>query len=356
MFGSFANSAQRFLGGLGQGAVNGIANLGKAEYNAGAGVYNAAKNFFNPAQPAQAQTTSQPIAPQPQAPFMRPQQTNTVVPAAGLYKPAAIPQAYGQSTQPTLTPEEAASRYATAIAPYQQQISSYLATRNPQSYLQSQLDQTGATALGKTLGGYEGDISNLQDQLKNAPAADIARRQDNSTLTAAQRYRLQQTEEEPIRKNLDSVQQGYQTAQLGYNRALQLAQTLAGNYGDETSQNVGQMQGNIGNISGILQKGYAQEASPSGLPTGAITQQQEALQQQAQEQQLRELTGSLAQEVRNGATLQQMMGKYIGLGLPPDTILSLYNASSKRFGPAKESGEVLTQRYGVTPGRYPTLK
>lgn len=52
------------------------------------------------------------------------------------------------------------------------------------------------------------------------------------------------------------------------------------------------------------------------------------------------------QDARSGATLQQMMQIYGGY-LSPNEVYALYNANSK-FGPAKESPDVLKQ-YGVNP-------
>jgi hypothetical protein len=361
----FLQGAQNFAGNIGRTvqsgyntAVNNLTSGQPLPYHPGGGglvpkIMTAAQNFLNPQQ-AGAQT---PPPQQPTQAFQRPTQTASIVPGAGQYQPpTANLTSYSGTGTPNFSPTEAASNYASAIAPYQQQIKDYLATRDPVSYYNSALDTTGANKLQGLLSGYEGTIADLQDQLQHGPETDIARRADNSTLSAAQRYRLKAAEQEPILKNLATVQQGYNTTSAGYDRATSLAQQLANQYSNQTSQGAGLLQGNVNNIGDLVKSAISyrgQSAQPS-----AVAQNQAV--QQAQEQGMRQITASVGQEVRNGATLQQMMAKYLALGLDADTILSLYNSnvqakSAGGYGPATESGETLTSRYGVSPGRIPAL-
>lgn len=346
MFGNLLSGAQQFLGNAGKAISTGVGNL-----------VTGAQQFLNPGiTPARAQV---PTTPTPPA-FQKPAQTAPIVPSAGQYQaPTAQTPSYASGGGSSYSPQQAASSYASAIAPYQQQISDYLSSRDSDAYYKSALDQTGANKLQGLLGGYESQIADLQDQYQNAPAADINRRADNSTLSAAQRYRLKAVQEEPILKNLQTVQQGYTSTQSGYDRAVQLAQQMAANYGNDTNAGAQRLASNVGNIGSVIQGSIAASQNPGGgVPAGVQTAAQSYAQQNAQQDQIRQLSASIGQEVRNGATLQQMMSKYLSLGLDPDTILSLYNSNVQSvsrggFGPASESGDTLTKLYGVSPGRVP---
>lgn len=342
MNGFLQSGAGQFLGGVGGALVNGV----------GGGLVNAAQGFAKGVQgllPKPAQAVAPAPAPTP-PPFHMPQQTAPIVPS-NYQAPTANLTTYSGNQAPQFSPEQAATSYASAIAPYQQQIKDYMAQRDPVSYYNSALDTTGANKLQGLLSGYEGNIADLQDQLKNGPESDIARRADNSTLSAAQRYRLKAAEQEPILKNLATVQQGYNTTSAGYDRAVQLAQSLAQQYGNQTSQGAGLLSSNVGNIGNVIGGAINARSNPNGgVPAGVQQQAQAYAQQNATDTGNRQVAASLVQEIQNNATLKQMMGKYLPLGASADDILSMYNSYSPH-GEATETSAQLSSRYGVTKGR-----
>lgn len=400
MFGNILQGAQNFLGNVGKtisNTVNGaVKNLSSPTLNsqhAGTGgglvprIVNAASNFLNPQVSAQAPSPVAPVsnivrtqAQLPQLPpaYKPPAQQQQAQPA---YQPPAY-QAPAQLNGGSSMQNAAASfgqakmdQYAQLVQPHEQAIAAYLASRKPYDQVyQDQLQQQGVTDKQKLLSGLESDILNQQGQLETLPKEDIARRSDLGTLSEAARRRVQAMEERPIREQLLKSAQAQQGAEVGYNRALQLAGQGAQAYQTATQEGLAPLQSALdaarsqyGQVADSIAQqltGFTQDradalrqyenAQQQGfqLSQQQASQANQLKQEETQHVQTLQLVGSLAQDVKNKQTLNQVMGKYLSQGLDPDTILSLYNSYSP-YGAAKESGTTLTQNYGASPGRFP---
>ncbi len=302
-------------GGLYGAATNFLGGIGKS-----------IGNFFNPT--AQAQTP--PLVKSAQA------YTGGAQPALAPFQ-AQVTQA---PTQPSYSPQVQQQNYA-PVAQAEGALSSYLAGRDPAAYLTQQYQQLGIPDLQKVLGNETSDILQQQTNLTDLPKADIARRSDSGMLTAAQRNALTASEQSPIRDQLLRSQQANSADTTKLNSLLQLANNYLGAYNQGTQQGEMPLQNRI---TGANAAYSAAENAANRQPTAASETAQNR-------QQSMQAAQSLSQDVRSGATLQQIMGKYLAAGLIPDTILSLYNSSGSRYGPAKETAAQLTQRYGVSSGR-----
>lgn len=398
MFGNILSGAQNFLGNVGKtisntvgGAVKNLTSPTLSQHTGTGGglvprIVTAASNFLNPQASAQ--------IPTPQAPTPVVQRTQSQLPQLPpAYKPPTQlpPMGYQASSYQSpaqmsggSTMQNAAAtfgqakmdQYAQLVAPHEQAITAYLASRKPYDQVyQEQQSAQGIPDKQKLLSGLESDILNQQTQLETLPKEDIARRSDLGTLSESARRRVQAMEERPIREQLLKSAQAQQGAEVGYNRALQLAGQGAQAYQTATQEGLAPLQSALDAAKSkygqaadsIAQQltGFSQDradalrqyetAQQQGFQLSQAQAQQatQLKQEETQHVQTLQLVGSLAQDVRGGQTLNSVMGKYLSQGLDPDTILSLYNSYSP-YGAAKEGGTQLTQSYGVSPGRFPT--
>lgn len=275
------------------------------------------------------------------------------------------PESYGIQSQEAFNRKQ-----AEAIGSAYGAIPTYLASRDPVAYRQERLQALGIPEKEAVLGAFEKDILKQQEQLETLPKEDLARRAETGMITQEQRNRVQAMEERPIREQLFKTGQAQQQAEVGYNRALQLVGQDVEAYNQQTQAAVqgldAQARATVESAA-LMISGFSfdnQVKLDSYRQTEAAGYQLQAQQQQDKAQltgqerthaQATVLAANVTKEIQAGATLQQMMGKYLGLGLDPDLILSLYNANSRKWGPAKETSEQLTQRYGVSSGRGRTV-
>lgn len=329
-FGSLLSGAQNFLGNAARGVSNTVGGLVKG-----------AQNYLAP-KPVQAQvppTQIQPpanqspigrITPVAQQPLQQvPTLTNTTINQAPAYNPAQVYQA----------------NYA-PVAQAESALSSYLQGRNPEQYLNQQFQQLGIPDLTKAVGNETQDILKQQQNLTDLPAADIARRSDSGMLSAAQRARLTASQQAPLRDQLLKSQQANSADTSKLNSLVSLANNYLGAYNQGTQQGTQGYQNQIGDATAAYNA--AQSAAKNDAQANSVKSTTTA--PEAQQARLTAVANNAATEVKNGATLQQVMSKYLAQGLDPDTILSLYNSNST-FGPAHESSAALTQRYGVSGSR-----
>ena len=227
MWGNILSSAQRFLE-----KIPVIGTIGKALQPTAQKVGSTVSSFFNPPSVTAQNPPSVPkpvIAPPRQLP-PQPPSTQTTLPQSSYYRlpstPTYTPPTPSQFGVPSM--EEAAnkasqermSKYAETVAPYEQALSSYLASRRPYGEVYSeQLASQGVPERQKALAGFEKDILNQQGLLETLPKEDIQRRQETGMLTEAARRRIQAMEERPIREQLFKTNEARQTEEVGYNRA-----------------------------------------------------------------------------------------------------------------------------------------
>lgn len=307
-------------GGLYGAATNFLGGIGKS-----------IGNFFAP----QAKAPSAPLVNTAQS-YLQPQQQ--VSQSVGQVPATPPPLSSGTTTSNSYSPQTFEQNYA-PVAQAESSLSSYLAGRDPSAYLTDQYSKLGIPDLQKAIGNQTSDILAQQNNLETLPKEDIARRGDTGMLTAAQRSRLTASEQAPIREQLLKSQQANAGDTSRLNSLLQLANNYLGAYNQGTQLGEQPYQQGIQKA----QAGFstAQNASDRVASEKSSTTQAEAMQNRQVQ-----LAQNLTQEIRQGATLSQMMGKYLAQGLNPDTILSLYNAGSK-YGPAKESATQLSSLYGV---------
>lgn len=391
-FGSILQGAQNFLGNAGKAIAQTFSQPSRHTGTGGGLVprlASAASSFLQPrpiAPPARAQV------PTPQAP-VQPRQLPQLPPAAtkpaafqgpsqvqstyqSTYRPPAQPQFQGPSLEEAAARfnQERMDQYAKLVAPHEQAISAYLASRKPyeQVYGEQQAAQ-GIPDKQKLLSGLESDILKQQEQLETLPKEDIARRSDTGMLSESARRRVQAMEERPIREQLLKTAQAQQGAEVGYNRALQLAREGAQAYGQTTEEGLRPLQATLDTARaqfGQVADSIAQQLTGfTADREAALRQYEQAVQQgfqldQTQAQQASQLkreesqhvqtmavVGSLTRDVQGGQTLNSVMGKYLAQGLDPDMILSLYNSYSP-YGVAKEGAGTLSSRYGVGTTRF----
>lgn len=402
MFNDLIGTAQRSLSNVGGLVGTLLGNKPQPVVHQTVGLYNRALAALSPAvaKPAIAQQpTIQPkpvvqprqLPQQPPAPtytaspMSLPQPANNRLPVAPTYTPPTAAQFGVPSMEASANRygQDRLQKYAELIAPKEQAISAYLASRRPTSEVyQDQLTAQGIPQKAQVLSALEKDILNQQGQLETLPKEDIARRQDTGMLTEAARNRIQAMEERPIREQLFKTSQLKQNEEVGYNRALDLAGRATDQYGQETQQGLAPLQSNLDSarsqfgvyidnaaqqLSGFTQDREAllkqyEGAVSQGYQLNQIQEQQknQLKQQEQQHIQTMQVVSSLTKDVAQGQTLNSVMGKYLAQGLDPDTILSLYNAYSI-YGPADkarnpkalESPEDLTRLFGVSTGRFP---
>lgn len=295
----------------------------------------------------------------------------------GTYQPPPMQQT-GVRSQ-----EEAAQRlldrqmnkYSELVQPRHEELSSYLASRRPYGEVyQEQLGQQGATQKGQMLSDFERQIIEQQELLRTVPQEDVERRRETGgTITEAAARRIKAKEQEPFFERLQTISPLYQQAQVGYDRALQLAQQFTQGYGQETEAGVRQRQVALDAAReqyGQFADGISQQLTGwTADNEAALSQYEAAVQQgyqldQIQAQQAAQLkqqessyvtTMKLASNVeadaKRGVLLKDVMARYTTQGIEPDMILTIYNAASI-YGPAQEKPEQLASLFGVSPRRY----
>ncbi len=329
-FGSLLSGAQNFLSGAARGVSNTVGGLVKG-----------AQNYLFPQQ-AQAQVPTAPITNPNQSPIGRIQQPQKPIPLQQV--PTLANTTITQA--PAYNPSQVFQQNYAPVAQAEQGLASYLQSRDPSQYLQQQFQALGIPDLTKAVGNETQDILKQQQNLTDLPAADIARRSDNGMLSAAQRSALTASEQAPIRDQLLRSEQANSGDTTKLNGLIQLANNYLGAYNQGTQQGTTGYQTQIGDATQAYNaaQGAAQNAASANAVKSTTTAPE------AQQAQMMMLAQNASQEVRQGATLSQVMSKYLAQGLDPNTILSLYNANST-FGPAKENAATLTQRYGISAGR-----
>lgn len=331
-FGSLLSGAQNFLGGAAKGVSNAVGGLVKG-----------AQNFLTPkplVTPTYAQTTST-SSPTSQSPIGRITQPIQQMPLQQV--PTLTNTTVNQA--PAYNPQQQQANYA-PVANAETALSSYLSGRDPSQYLTQQFNSLGIPNLTKAVGNETQDILKQQQNLTDLPQQDIARRSDSGMLNAAQRARLTASEQAPLRQQLLQSQQANAGDTSKLNSLVSLANNYLGAYNQGTQQGTQGYQSQIGDA----QQAYnaAQSAAKNDAQANSVKSTTTA--PEMQQARLTAVANNASTEVRNGATLQQVMSKYLAQGLDPDTILSLYNSNST-FGPAHENAATLTQRYGVSGGR-----
>ena len=385
MFNNLVNSARSYLAG---GAKN-VNAVGNAFFNplvqGGVGLVRSAQSYLAPkktiaqAPPPVPQVQPRQLPQQP-PPYSSPQQysynsstsNRTAVPTYVAPPPsqAGVPSAEDKIRE---LQQGLEGKYASTVGARAGELSSFLSSRNPSGFYQEKLTEQGVPDKQKALAGFEKDMLNQQNLLETLPKEDIARRAESGTLTEAARRRIQAMEERPIREQLLKTSQARETEEVGYNRALQLADQALSIYNQETEQGTQVRQAALEaaraeygeHVDRISQQmtGSSQDreaelrayeaARDNGYQLNTIQQQQATQLKQQESDHIRtmNIVGSLTKDVASGQTLNSVMGKYLAQGLDPDTILSLYNSYS-RYGPAKEDAGTLQSRYGVGGTRF----
>jgi hypothetical protein len=339
-FGSLVSGAGNYL----SGAAKGIGNAVSGGFN---GLVKGAQNFLGLNHPggvpqAQAQTPTAPIVNQNPSPIGRISQPAAPRPLAQVPSLANTTT----TTAPAYNPSQVFQQNYAPVAQAESSLSNYLASRDPGQYLQQEFQSLGIPDLTKAVSNETQDLLTQQNNINTLPAADIARRSDNGMLSAAQRNALTASEQAPMRQQLLQSEQANAGDTAKLNSLVSLANNYLGAYNQGTSAGASGYQTQIGDATAAYNA--AQAAAQNEAQANAIKSTTTA--PEAQQAQMTTLANNAAQEVKQGATLNQVMSKYLAQGLDPNTILSLYNANST-FGPAKESGAQLTSRYGVASGR-----
>lgn len=382
MFGNILGAAQRFLqpvqqfGRQAAGAIiGGVQKLAGGAQQIG---QQARQAFIPPPAPiARAQQPIPPPSPRqlpPQPPL--PQATRAVLPASPTFNPPS-PQQFGVPSQEEANKrfaEETMRRYGEIVAPHEQALSSFLSLRRPVGEIYTEESaRLGIPEKEKVLSGLETDILRQQGLLETLPTEAIQRRQETGMLSEAARRRIEAMEERPIREQLLKTGQLAQTADVGYNRALQLSRQAADIYGQETEAGVRPLQSNLDAARaqfGVVADSIAQQVSGltqdresllrqyegavnQGYQLSQIQAQQagQLKQQEGQHIQTMQVVANMTRDIERRMTLNSVMGKYLAQGMDPDTILSLYNAYSP-FGVVKETPGILQSRYGVGGTRF----
>lgn len=386
MFNSIKNLAQTAARNLASSGVGQVAQKALSTGTKVAGnLVSAAQNYLKPqpikAQaPAPAQAPAQirkpaPLPPTPGSGYPYNRSTTTSFTGSTYVPPS--PTEYGVQSAEDRAREiygGLAEKYASQMSGELQGLQDYVSSRNPTNYYQGLLESQGITEQNKVLSGLQKNILQTQEDLEKYPKEDIERRAETGMLSEAARRAIRIAEAKPIQETLIGLGKSAETAQVGLDRALQLAGNMTNMYQEETQQGIAVRQAKIDSLrqqfgmeldqAAQIYSGFTQDNEAAlrqyemAVQQGyQLDQQQMQVKNQLEQQQnehlrVMEQSAQLANDARTKSyTLNDVMGKYVAQGMDPNLILTLYNTYSK-YGEAKESAGTLASRYGVDLNRF----
>mgnify|MGYP001570420686 CR=1 FL=1 len=326
--------------------------------------------------PAPSRPSSPVSAPRPSggAPAPQPQAQPSYQPS---YEVPSVGESVGsEEDYANQQAEQRMRRYGEVVAPVQADIESYLSGRpDIKNLFEQEMAAQGIPNKQKSLETFEGEERKLAGQLETIPGEEIARRKETGMLTAAAERRIRQMEERPIREQLLKTSSAKEVERVGLQRAFDLVDKMLelvreqekrgmepltarlegakGEFGQEvealaaklsgfTNDRKAQLEEYKAKVDAGLKLTLAEKKEASELNQMAIDHQNKLEQIAAKDEdetafdKKQEISQTLISEVEEGATLDDLISRYVAGGMKPEDILTVYNSRSPN-GPAQQS-------------------